>query len=117
SAFLNKSFFYMPVSIRLLRSVFIGSTGEPIVDKRHVVADEYVIGDVNALTNKCVAGYFAVLTDGGAFLYLYESAHFTAIIYTASVGIHEVEYPYVFAHLYVFQALFIGVYIKYFHFI
>jgi len=101
--FLNECFYDLPISFGLRRAIGIGSAGYQVICKHHSVADKAIIRDMNTFTNKRVTGNFAVLTDGSTFLYFNKSAHLRAIVYTAAVGIHEVENAHVFAHFHIIQ--------------
>jgi hypothetical protein len=42
-------------------------------------------------------------------LYFHKSPHFTAIIYAATIGVHEIEYFDILPNIYVVKGLLVGV--------
>jgi hypothetical protein len=60
----------LPIRLCLQRTVAGRGARISIIDERNVVTDETLVFDVHALTDKSVAGDFAVFADGGALLNL-----------------------------------------------
>ena len=79
------------------------------------MTDENIIGYVHAFADKAMARDLAVLTDCCALLDLHEGAYFGIVIDAAAVGIHKVEYPYVFTDFHIFKTLLVCINIQYFH--
>ena len=53
------------------------------------MTDEHFVFDINAFTNKSVAGNLAAFTDGGVFLDFNERANFRVVANLAAVQIDE----------------------------
>src|SRR5450755_2313374 len=60
-----------------------------VVDKRHTVADENVIFDVHAFTNKGVAGNLAAPPNARIFLNFHEGAYFGFVADFTSIHVDE----------------------------
>jgi hypothetical protein len=71
------------------------------------VPDKNIILNMHSFTNETVTGYLAVLSDERPFLYLYKCSYFRTIVNTAAICIDEIEYPDIFANLYVIETLLI----------
>jgi len=58
----------LPIVVSLQTAVSGGCARKFIVDEDHSVADEYLIVNLDAFADKCVAGDFAAAADAGVLL-------------------------------------------------
>jgi len=66
---------------------------------------ENIILNMNSFTDETVTGNFTILADTGALLDFHKCADLTAVIYTAAIGIHKIEYFDIFPDTDIVQGL------------
>ncbi len=79
-----------PVRLGLGLASGVGSAGQHVIDKSHVVSDKYGVFDGYTFTNERVAGNLTILANLYAFLDFYESAYSAVVSDLAAIQIDEI---------------------------
>ena len=80
-----------PIGIRLLRAVRVRCPRKAIVDKGHIMSDEYLIFDRDSFANERMARDFATTAHASTFLNFDERPNLGVIANFATVEIRECE--------------------------
>src|ERR1700733_3293910 len=108
-AFLDYGTFDLPVCFGLQISVAGRGARVGIVDKGNSVADENVVLNDYAFTNKCVAGDFAALADASILLDLHECANLGFIADFAPIQVDELGELDVLSKLYIWRDAYVWI--------
>jgi hypothetical protein len=94
----------MPIRIRLQTAILIDGPGKEVINKGHIMSNEYAVADFNPFTNKGVGGNLTVFANRGALLDFYKSPNFGAFSDATFVGIDKIKNAHIRTDQYIAQA-------------